>query len=88
MKKLLVMVVFFAIAKAYAQGPPITGDKPIMLGGKSFTTKTLLEYRNNERGDIFYAPVMLHYLPTANSLVAVHLPLVSYSLNDLSLIHI
>ena len=26
---------------------------------------------------------MLHYLPTANSLVAVHLPLVSYSLNDL-----
>ena len=83
MKRLLIMVVVFAFAKANAQGPPITGDKPIMLGGKSFTTKTLLEYRNNERGDIFYAPAMLHYLPTANSLVAVHLPLVSYSLNDL-----
>lgn len=72
----------FAFAKAYAQGPPITGDKPIMLGGKSFTTKTLIELRNTERGTVFYAPLMLHYLPTSNTLVAVHLPLVSHSLND------
>jgi len=34
---------------AWAQGPPITADKPIMLGGKSFTIKTLTEIRNTER---------------------------------------
>lgn len=83
MKKLLIVIVIFAFAKAHSQGPPIIGDKPIMLGGKSFTTKTLLEYRNTERGDVFYTPLMLHYLPTANTLLAVHLPFVNYSLNDL-----
>jgi len=83
MKNLIAIIMCFAFAKAYSQGPPITGDKPIMLGGKSITTKTLLEFRNNERGDIFYAPLQLHYLPTSNSLVAVHIPLVSYNLNDL-----
>lgn len=83
MKNIFRVLVLFAFAKAYSQGPPITGDKPIMLGGKSFTTKTLIELRNNARGSIFYAPLMLHYLPSSNSLVAVHIPLVSYSLNDL-----
>ncbi|WP_338350803.1 hypothetical protein [Nonlabens tegetincola] len=69
---------------ATAQGPPITADKPIMLGGKSFTTKTLIEYRQTERGSVLYAPVMLHYLPTANSLVALHVPFTIYDLQDQS----
>ena len=56
-----------------AQGPPITADKPIMLGGNSFTTKTLTEIRYTQRGRFTYVPVMLHYLPTSNSLVAVHI---------------
>jgi|GEM_PF-4429717 len=77
-----VVVVVFAFAKAYSQGPPITADKPIMLGGKSFTMKTLTEIRNTERGTIVYTPVMLHYLPTANSLIALHIPYTNYSLND------
>lgn len=79
-----VVVVVFAFAKAYSQGPPITADKPIMLGGKSFTMKTLTEIRNTERGTILYTPVMLHYLPTANSLIALHIPYTNYSLNDVS----
>jgi hypothetical protein len=66
--------------KAFAQGPPITADKPIMLGGKSFTTKTLTEIRVTERGTSVYIPLMLHYLPTANSLVAVHVPYINYDL--------
>ncbi|WP_438962317.1 hypothetical protein [Nonlabens sp.] len=84
--KHIIMVVFvvFAFAKAYAQGPPITADKPIMLGGNSFTTKTLTEIRNTERGTIAYIPVMLHYLPTKNSLVALHLPYTTYDLSDVS----
>ena len=61
-----------------AQGPPITGDKPIMLGGKSFTTKTLTEIRFTERGRFTYVPLMLHYLPTANSLIAVHIPFINF----------
>ena len=65
-----------------AQGPPITSDKPIMLGGKSFTTKTLTEIRNTNRGTFVYVPVMLHYLPTSNSLVAVHVPYLNYSFRE------
>ncbi|MFT6417471.1 MAG: hypothetical protein ACJARZ_002838 [Dokdonia sp.] len=78
------VLVCFAFAKAYPQGPPITSDKPIMLGGNSFTTKTLTEIRNTERGTAVYIPLMLHYLPTSNSLVAVHLPYISYDFDDTS----
>ncbi len=64
-----------------AQGPPITADKPIMLGGNSFTTKTLVEIRKTERGSFVYVPLMLHYLPSSNSLVAIHIPYISYDIN-------
>ena len=66
---------------SYAQGPPITADKPIMLGGKSFTVKTLTEIRETERLSATYIPIMMHYLPTSNSLIAVHLPYVFYRIN-------
>ncbi len=82
MKHIFLVVVMFAFAKAYTQGPPITADKPIMLGGNSFTTKTLTEIRNNERGTAIYVPLMLHYLPTSNSLVAIHIPYLDYDLED------
>lgn len=78
----LIALLLCTALKGFAQGPPITADKPIMLGGKSFTTKTLFEIRNTNRGTAFYAPVMLHYLPTANSLVALHLPYLNYDLDD------
>ncbi len=65
-----------------AQGPPITADKPIMLGGKSFTTKTLTEIRKTRRGTFTYVPLMLHYLPTSNSLVAVHLPYIGFNFEN------
>lgn len=68
--------------KALAQGPPITADKPIMLGGGSFTTKTLTEIRKTERGTFVYVPLMLHYLPSSNSLVAVHLPYINYDIEN------
>lgn len=61
-----------------AQGPPITGDKPIMLGGNSFTTKTLTEIRFTERGRFTYIPLMLHYLPTSNSFIGVHIPFINF----------
>ncbi|MDT0606768.1 hypothetical protein [Croceitalea rosinachiae] len=67
---------------AQAQGPPITADKPIMLGGGSFTTKTLTEIRKTERGTFVYVPLMLHYLPSSNSLVAVHLPYINYDIEN------
>jgi hypothetical protein len=83
MKHFITMaVVVLAFALAEAQGPPITADKPIMLGGNSFTMKTLTEIRNTERGTAIYVPVMLHYLPTSNSLIALHIPYVNYNLGD------
>ena len=59
-----------------AQGPPITSDKPIMLGGGSVVVKTLSEVRNTDYGTFTRIPLMVNYLPTSNSLVAVHLPMV------------
>jgi len=82
MKHIFLVVALFAFAKAYTQGPPITADKPIMLGGGSFTAKTLTEIRNTERGSSLYIPVMLHYLPTSNTLVAVHIPYINYDFDD------
>lgn len=63
-----------------AQGPPITGDKPIMLGAKRVVLRTLTEFRQLEQGVALRAPLMLHYLPTANTLVGIYVPLVHYAL--------
>ncbi|MGB3591257.1 MAG: hypothetical protein WBA16_06170 [Nonlabens sp.] len=85
MKKIIWCLACVAVHfNMYSQGPPITADKPIMLGGGSFTMKSLIENRVTERGTAFYAPVMLHYLPTSNSLVALHIPYVNYNLDDAS----
>lgn len=82
MKYIFLLFSLALFTKIVAQGPPITADKPIMLGGNSFTTKTLIEIRNTDRVSAFYAPLMLHYLPTSNSLVAVHIPYVGYDFKD------
>ena len=65
-----------------AQGPPITADKPIMLGSESVILKTLTEIRNTEEGTFIRIPLMAHYLPTSNSLVAIHIPWTHYSFDD------
>lgn len=75
-------LILFVAFGLNAQGPPITADKPIMLGGNSFTTKTLTEIRKTERGTFTYIPLMLHYLPSSNSLVAVHLPYIGYNFEN------
>ncbi|MEL6917228.1 MAG: hypothetical protein AAFO99_05800, partial [Bacteroidota bacterium] len=54
----------------------------IMLGGGSFTMKTLTEIRKTERGTFTYIPLMLHYLPSSNSLVALHLPYIGYNFEN------
>ncbi|MFT4565963.1 MAG: hypothetical protein ACI9FN_000916 [Saprospiraceae bacterium] len=65
-----------------AQGPPLTADKPKMLGSKSVIIKTLSEFRNTSEGTYNRIPIMIHYLPTSNSLVTVHIPWTSFSSND------
>lgn len=59
-----------------AQGPPITGDKPIMAGSNSWTFRNLTEIRHTERGDFLRLPLELDYIPVSNFLVGVQLPLV------------
>jgi len=80
-KYLLIGVLLITSFALYAQGPPITSDKPIMLGpimlgGGSAVVKTLTEVRDTDYGTYTRIPVMVHYLPTSNSLLAVHLPMV------------
>lgn len=85
MKKIyVVIVVLISITltnKGVAQGPPITADKPIMLGGNTKLLKTLSEFRKTEQGDFLSLPVMFHYLPSSNSLLGIHVPFVNYSLD-------
>ncbi len=84
MKHILFVVILLTTSLLFSQGPPITSDKPIMLGGNSFTTKTLVEIRNTERATVIYAPLMLHYLPSSNSLVGVHIPYLDYEIEGLA----
>ena len=76
---LLIMMCSF---NGFAQGPPITGDKPIMLGANSWIIKSLTEIRNTEFGTFIKAPLLINYLPTSNTLLAVHVPLVTYDFSD------
>lgn len=78
---LLISLLVFA-QKSWSQGPPITSDKAIMLSANSWIIKTLTEVNQQKNGTFVKAPLMLHYLPTSNSLVAVHLPFVHYNFND------
>ncbi len=76
---LLVVMCTFALIKIQAQGPPITADKPIMLGGNSVIIKTLTEIRNTDDGSFGRIPVMIHYLQSSNSLIAIHIPWTTYN---------
>jgi len=62
-----------------AQGPPITADKPIMLGGGTMILQSLVESRSTTQGHFTAIPIVYHYLPTSNSLIGLHLPFVGYS---------
>lgn len=80
MKYLYSALIIIALSNiAIAQGPPITADKPIMLGSNTVIIKTLTEIRNTDEGTFTRIPIMAHWLPTSNSLIAVHVPLTSYS---------
>ena len=37
---------------AVGQGPPITGDKPVMLGANTWLVKSLTEIRNTDGGTL------------------------------------
>ncbi len=69
---------------AQAQGPPITADKPIMLGGNSITVKTLTEIRTTNQGTATYIPVMVHYLPSEKMLFAVHIPVIKLDFDSVA----
>lgn len=77
----LLLLLVYSI-KSIAQGPPITGDKPLMLGANSWVVKSLTEIRNTDEGNFVKAPLMVHYLPTANTLIGVHLPVVHSNFVD------
>ncbi len=77
-----VLLCFVCSFNSFAQGPPITGDKPIMLGANNWVVKTLTEIRHTESGNFVKVPLMVHYLPASNVLVGVHAPFVSYNFKE------
>ncbi len=54
------LAVMFA-GLALAQGPPITTDKPIMLGADKLTLRTLAFYRHADAASFFALPLMAEY---------------------------
>jgi len=74
---LLILLIGIGTLSVYAQGPPITSDKAIMLGEKTLIVKTLTEFLHTDHGTFSIAPLMVHYLPTSNSLLAIHIPYAS-----------
>ena len=76
------LILLWCCSTSVAQGPPITGDKPIMLGANSWVVKTLTEIRTTAKGSFVKAPLMVHYLPTSNTLIGIHLPSVNYNFED------
>ena len=82
----IVMLILLGLGsnQLIAQGPPITGDKPIMLGAKRVVIKTLSEFRKYEEGIALRTPIMVHYLPTSNFLLGVYIPMVYYNLKGSS----
>lgn len=67
----------FIIQSSLAQGPPITGDKAIMLGEGTIIAKTLTRVLHTDKGNFVHAPFMFHYLPKSNMLFALHIPYAS-----------
>ncbi len=70
-------VAFMCPKSIWAQGPPITGDKPIMLAKGNVVLKTLSEVRALEKQTALISPLMVHYIPQKNVLVGVHIPLIN-----------
>jgi len=68
------LMLLFALTKLQAQGPPISGDKPIMLGAKAQVVKNTNEYRKTTEGWYMHNVLKYHYIINKNLLVAVHLP--------------
>lgn len=60
-----------------SQGPPITGDGPILLGAHATILRSSTElYILKEKNFFFKSELQANYLPTSNTLLAVHLPIV------------
>ncbi len=78
----LTVILVLSTDFSVAQGPPITSDKPIMLGAGSFTARTLAEIRNTERGTFAYVPVAISYLPSSNTMIGVAIPYLNYDIEN------
>ena len=79
---LFLLYTFLNCFKSIAQGPPITSDKPLMLGQGSWVVRSLTESRNTDRGTFTKTPLILHYLITKNAFIGVHIPLVHLNFNS------
>ncbi len=74
---LVVIICWISFAALQAQGPPITGDKPIMLSKGNIVLKTLSEYRVYQDREALIMPLMVHYIPSKNVLLGIHIPYVN-----------
>lgn len=74
---LVLITAFILQFNVNAQGPPITGDKAIMLSRGNIVIKTLTEFRKTEDADFLRIPIMGHYILNNKMLVGIHVPFVN-----------
>lgn len=84
MKKLILLAILLLsiVDTAFAQGPPILLDKPIMIGENKSTIRTWISYHNNKGIDFWSIPIMYDYNIRNNIQVGVALPIVFSDIQD------
>lgn len=83
MKSKLIMSFIFLLAyEASSQGPPITGDNPIMLSSGMLSLRTLMEIRKTDEGTFVYTPLMVQYLPSPKTLIGIQVPVTSFNFKE------
>jgi len=79
---LLATILLLTVQNSFSQGPPITVDAPIMLGGKTMVVQSLTEIRSTNKGTFVSIPFTYQYLPTSNSVISVSIPYVNYDFKE------
>lgn len=72
---LLLIFCLLIVLEVKSQGPPILGDKPIMLAKGNIVLKTLSQYRIDKDKTVLYSPFIIHYIASKNILIGAHLPM-------------
>lgn len=77
-----IAIALLVALKAEGQGPPITGDNPIMLSTGMFSVRSMVEIRHTDEGSFVYTPLMVQYLPSPKTLIGIQVPMTRFNFKE------